>query len=37
MSCPGFEGDGTLLTEGSCVWAKVIERSIKRDANGHHP
>ncbi|MGC7405730.1 autotransporter outer membrane beta-barrel domain-containing protein [Pandoraea pneumonica] len=24
MSCPQFEGTGTRLTEGSCVWGRVI-------------
>ena len=23
LSCPRFEGDGTVLGEGSCVWARV--------------
>lgn len=27
MSCPRFEGDGTILGEGPCVWARVIGRS----------
>jgi len=37
LSCPGFVGDGTLLTEGSCAWATVIADDVHRDGDVHNP
>ncbi|NEX21256.1 autotransporter outer membrane beta-barrel domain-containing protein [Thiorhodococcus mannitoliphagus] len=37
LSCPGFAGDGTLLTEGTCTWASVIGEDIHRDGDAHSP
>jgi uncharacterized protein with beta-barrel porin domain len=37
LSCPGFAGDGTLLTEGTCAWATAIGESIHRDGDAHSP
>ena len=35
-SCPVFAGQGTLLTEDSCVWAKVTGRKVNQFAADFH-
>ena len=37
LSCPGFAGDGPLLSEGGCTWATVIGEDIHRDGDAHSP
>ncbi|WP_181410008.1 hypothetical protein, partial [Martelella alba] len=34
LSCPAFEGDGIMLTDGSCVWAKGLGGSTIQQPTG---
>ncbi|MHA7774944.1 autotransporter outer membrane beta-barrel domain-containing protein [Roseibium sp. M-1] len=37
MSCPVFEGDNALLSEGSCYWARAAAGTGHRNAIGRSP
>jgi uncharacterized protein with beta-barrel porin domain len=37
MSCPAFEGDGVMITEGRCVWLKGVGGRLERQSSGDQP